>query len=113
MPKKSKTFYETMDDTFLDIFKNDKQVIMMGLGINDPKKIFNTTRKVCKKFPNRIFDVPISENSIFIFYITYGNYLIFKLSKCKTSIQYIVIHFQNCINFYWFSIHYIIYFIFF
>ena len=64
MPKKSKTFYETMDDTFLDIFKNDKQVIMMGLGINDPKKIFNTTRKVCKKFPNRIFDVPISENSI-------------------------------------------------
>ncbi len=64
MLKKLKTFSEIMDDTFLEIFKSDKKVIMLGLGINDPKKIFNTTTKVCKKFPERVFDVPISENSI-------------------------------------------------
>lgn len=64
MLKKQKTFAECIDDTFLKIFKQDQKVIMMGLGVNDPKKIFNTTNKVSKKFPNRVFDVPISENSI-------------------------------------------------
>ena len=64
MLKKQKTFAECIDDTFLKIFKKDQKVIMMGLGVNDPKKIFNTTNKVSEKFPNRVFDVPISENSI-------------------------------------------------
>ena len=64
MLEKQKTFAECIDDTFLKIFKRDKNVIMMGLGVNDPKKIFNTTTKVSKKFPSRVFDVPISENSI-------------------------------------------------
>ena len=64
MHEKQKTFAECIDDTFLKIFKQDKNVIMMGLGVNDPKKIFNTTTKVSKKFPSRVFDVPISENSI-------------------------------------------------
>lgn len=64
MPKSMKTFSESINDCFLDIFKSNKNVIMMGLGINDPKKIFNTTNKVCKEFPKRVFDVPISENSI-------------------------------------------------
>ena len=64
MLEKQKTFAESIDDTFLKIFKRDKNVIMMGLGVNDPKKIFNTTTKVSKKFPSRVFDVPISENSI-------------------------------------------------
>lgn len=64
MHKNIKTFSERIDDCFLEIFKSDKNVIMMGLGINDPKKIFNTTNKVSKHFSRRVFDVPISENSI-------------------------------------------------
>ena len=48
MLEKQKTFAESIDDTFLKIFKRDKNVIMMGLGVNDPKKIFNTTTKVTK-----------------------------------------------------------------
>lgn len=59
-----KTFAESIDDCFLEIFKSDKNVIMMGLGVNDAKKIFNTTNQVSKHFPERVFDVPISENSI-------------------------------------------------
>ena len=64
MPKEFKSFSDNLDDTFVKMFKKDKSIIMMGLGINDPKKIFNTTDKVSNKFPNRVFDVPISENSI-------------------------------------------------
>ncbi len=64
MQNRQKKFYEALDDTFLQVFKKDKKVIMLGLGVNDPKKIFNTTSKVSKNFPDRVFDVPISENSI-------------------------------------------------
>jgi len=64
MPKRLKSFADSIDDVFLEIFKKNKNVIMMGLGVNDPKKIFNTTNKVSNKFPRRIFDVPVSENSI-------------------------------------------------
>ena len=64
MPKEFKSFSDNLDDTFVKMFKKDKSIIMIGLGVNDPKKIFNTTNKVSNKFPNRVFDVPISENSI-------------------------------------------------
>ncbi len=64
MPKNLLTVAEALDNVFLEIFQKNKKVIMLGLGVNDPKKIFSTTTKVCQKFPKRIFDVPISENSI-------------------------------------------------
>jgi pyruvate dehydrogenase E1 component beta subunit len=64
MPKNQITVAESLDNIFFNIFQKHKDVIMMGLGINDPKNIFNTTKKVCKSFPKRVFDVPVSENSI-------------------------------------------------
>ena len=54
MPKKLLTVAEALDNVFLEIFEKNKKVIMLGLGVNDPKKIFGTTTKVCQKFPKRI-----------------------------------------------------------
>ena len=38
---------------------------MFGLGVDDPKSIFNTTKNLQKKFgKNRVFDTPASENAM-------------------------------------------------
>jgi pyruvate dehydrogenase E1 component beta subunit len=45
--------------------KSDKNLICYGLGINDPKRIFNTTKGLFEKHSeDRVFDVPNSENSL-------------------------------------------------
>ena len=42
--------------------KKNKNVILMGLGVDDPKGIFGTTLDLNKKFPNRVYDLPTAEN---------------------------------------------------
>ncbi len=43
----------------------DKKTIILGLGADDPKGIFGTTKGLKEKFGiNRVFDVPTSENSL-------------------------------------------------
>jgi pyruvate/2-oxoglutarate/acetoin dehydrogenase E1 component len=65
MKKKLFKFSEIINFTLRDILKKNKKVICYGLGINDPKGIFGTTKNLRKIFGNkRIFDVPISENSL-------------------------------------------------
>ena len=44
--------------------KNDKDVVLLGLGVDDPKGVFGTTLNLHQKFPNRVFDMPTSENSM-------------------------------------------------
>ncbi len=45
--------------------KKDKDLILYGLGVTDPKEIFDTTINLKKKFGNkRVFDVPNSENAL-------------------------------------------------
>jgi len=45
--------------------ERDPNVIMFGLGINDPKRIFGTIGKLPEQFgKDRIFDVPLSENGL-------------------------------------------------
>jgi pyruvate dehydrogenase E1 component beta subunit len=44
--------------------KKDKNVLLMGLGVDDPKSIFETTKNLNKSFPKRVFDMPTSENSM-------------------------------------------------
>jgi len=50
----------------LDIsMKRNKNVIILGLGVDDPKRIFNTTINLKEKFgENRVFDMPTAENGI-------------------------------------------------
>lgn len=42
----------------------DNQVLLIGEGVGDPKNIFGTTSGLKDKFPSRVFDSPISENSV-------------------------------------------------
>ncbi len=62
--KKLIKFNEAIDETFLEIFKKNKNSIIIGLGSNDPKSIFGTQEKVKKKYPDRVLDMPLSENSM-------------------------------------------------
>ena len=59
------TYSEAINDALHTSMKFDKKVICMGLGINDPKNIFGTTKNLLKKFgKNRVFDMPTSENAM-------------------------------------------------
>lgn len=62
--KKNITFAEAIDKTLYKIFKNNNNAIIIGLGVNDPKTIFGTTTTIKNKFPERVFDMPLSENSM-------------------------------------------------
>lgn len=64
MPKKLQSYAEIIDETFGKIFQNHPNSIAIGLGANDPKAYFGTTKKIKENFPNRVFDMPISENSM-------------------------------------------------
>lgn len=47
------------------LMENDPSVYIMGLGVPDPKGIFGTTTGLDKKFgPNRVMDMPTSENAM-------------------------------------------------
>ncbi len=64
MQNKFISFADSIDLTLLKIFQQNKNTILIGLGANDPKNIFGTTRSIANKFPNRVFDMPLSENSM-------------------------------------------------
>ena len=63
--KKIQLFTEAILDATENRLKKDSSVLLIGLGVPDPKGIFGTTTDLQKKFgDDRIFDCPISENSI-------------------------------------------------
>ncbi len=65
--KKNKNikFTQAINDAISSEMKRNKRLITFGLGINDPKRIFGSTKNLVEKFGNkRVFDVPTSENSI-------------------------------------------------
>ena len=59
------TFVEAINQALIFSMKKNKNVICYGLGINDPKAIFGTTKNLEKFFgKKRVFDVPTSENAL-------------------------------------------------
>jgi len=54
----SKAINEALDQTM----KKDQKVIIVGLGVDDPKGVFGTTKNLDKNFKDRIFDLPTAEN---------------------------------------------------
>lgn len=59
------TFIEAINESIhLEMLRN-KKLITFGLGINDPKRIFGTTKGLVERFGSeRVFDVPTSENAL-------------------------------------------------
>lgn len=63
--KKNPTFSESINMALKEAMNKDKSMICYGLGINDPKEIFNTTKDLHKLFgEDRVFDIPTSENAL-------------------------------------------------
>ena len=42
----------------------NENVILFGLGAEDPKRVFGTLKNLKEKYKNRVFDIPTSENAI-------------------------------------------------
>ena len=58
-------YAEAVCDALRTALSLDEKVMCYGLGVTDPKGIFGTTSGLWEKFgPNRVFDVPISENAL-------------------------------------------------
>tara|TARA_Y100000768_G_C23926035_1_gene657573 strand:- start:166 stop:1233 length:1068 start_codon:yes stop_codon:yes gene_type:complete len=59
------TFIEAINESIHQEMLKNKKLITFGLGINDPKRIFGSTKDLVERFGNdRVFDVPTSENSL-------------------------------------------------
>jgi pyruvate dehydrogenase E1 component beta subunit len=63
--KNLKTFSEAINEALAYCLKKNKNTLCYGLGVGDPKEIFNTTKNLQKKFGSqRVFDIPTSENAL-------------------------------------------------
>ena len=64
MPREIK-FSEAILEATDQLMALDPKVYLMGLGVPDPKGIFGTTLGLAEKYgPNRVMDMPISENGM-------------------------------------------------
>ena len=66
MPKKRIIkFNEAINEAMFTAMNLNKKVLCFGLGVDDPKRIFNTTKNLKEKFgSDRVFDTPTSENAM-------------------------------------------------
>lgn len=63
--KKNLKFSEAINDALHMMMKKNKNVIVLGLGSEDPKRVFGTTSGLLEKFgSDRVFDIPTSESAI-------------------------------------------------
>ncbi|MEI6704428.1 MAG: transketolase C-terminal domain-containing protein [Deltaproteobacteria bacterium] len=59
------TFGKAINEAHTIAMENDKNVIIFGLGVDDPRRIFGTTAGLKEKFgSSRVFDMPTSENAM-------------------------------------------------
>jgi acetoin:2,6-dichlorophenolindophenol oxidoreductase subunit beta len=59
------TFVQAVNEALHQAMQSDPDVICFGLGVDDPKAIFGTTRGLKEKFgAARVFDMPTSENAM-------------------------------------------------
>jgi pyruvate dehydrogenase E1 component beta subunit len=59
------TYAEAVREALDFCLSKDENVFVVGEGVPDPKKIFNTTAGLLEKYgPQRIMDMPLSENAL-------------------------------------------------
>ena len=59
------TFAAAINEAIHETMDNDKNVICYGLGVTDPKSVFDTTKGLEARFGgDRVFDMPTSENAM-------------------------------------------------
>ena len=59
------TYCQAINEALTQVMERDKSTFIMGLGVDDAKRIFGSTVGLSEKFgKNRAFEIPISENAI-------------------------------------------------
>lgn len=59
------SYSQALSEGLIQAMENDESVFAMGVGVDDPKGIFGTTLGAFQRFGGkRVFDIPISENTI-------------------------------------------------
>ena len=59
------TYCQAINEALKQVMERDKAVFIMGLGVDDAKRIFGSTVGLSEKFgKGRAFEIPISENAI-------------------------------------------------
>ncbi len=58
------SFIEALREATDQLLRADDSVYLIGEGVPDPKAIFGTTTNLKELHPNRVFDMPISENGL-------------------------------------------------
>ena len=65
MSFREKTFSDAINEAIRESMHKDPKVLCYGLGVTDPKSVFNTTFGLEEEFGSeRVFDIPCSENGI-------------------------------------------------
>src|SRR5262249_1954005 len=55
-------YHEAIDEATRQAMAQDERIFVMGVGVDDPKGIFGTTRGALQQFGGgRVFDTPLSE----------------------------------------------------
>lgn len=63
--KHTSTYAEEIRNALFHEMKADESLIIMGLGVNDPKGVFGTTTGLSKEFgKDRVIETPTSENAM-------------------------------------------------
>ena len=64
--KRKLTVSQSINEALVMAMKTDSKVLLIGLGVDDPKGIFGTTKGMDKLYKNRerVFDFPTAENAM-------------------------------------------------
>ena len=91
-------YSEAINEALMQSMKLDRKVVIMGLGVDDPKRIFGSTKKLIETFGNnRVFDMPTSENAItgFAIGMSLGKY---KPIICHQRVEFALLSMDQIIN---------------
>ena len=59
------SYSEAINETLMQLMETDENVFIMGIGVDSPWYVGNTTKGLMAKFGNkRVIDIPVSENGI-------------------------------------------------
>ena len=61
--KKYISYSTAINQAIKSEMKRDKKIILMGLGVDDPKGVFGTTLNIHKLLRKQVFDMPTAENA--------------------------------------------------
>lgn len=65
MMDRALTYGEAIREATAQEMERDRSVFVFGLGVDDPKGIYGTTRGLAERFgPERVFDTPLSEEAM-------------------------------------------------